>query len=150
MTLEWAKIKKISIFIGLTLFLVSGMGVSQDQEGLQPLLTVRQIMNAVVTPTTATIWGAYELETDMEWQEVKDAALALIDAGNLLKMGGSGAEEQLISQEDDWKTFNSEMIAAAEKAIAAVEARDEDTLFAIGNDLLYPPCESCHQQYQDQ
>ena len=58
MTLEWAKIKKISIFIGLTLFLVSGMGVSQDQEGLQPLLTVRQIMNAVVTPNNRYYLGS--------------------------------------------------------------------------------------------
>ena len=142
-------IKKINIFIGLTLFLVSGMCVSQDQSGFQPLLTVRQIMNAIITPTTDTIWGAYELETDMEWQEVRYAALTLIGAGNLLKMGGSGAQEQLISQEEDWKTFNSEMITAAEKVIAAVDAKDEDTLFAAGNDLLYPPCESCHQQYQN-
>tara|TARA_B100001250_G_C19759472_1_gene771744 strand:+ start:1237 stop:1647 length:411 start_codon:yes stop_codon:yes gene_type:complete len=136
--------------MGLTVFLASGIGFSQDQSPLQPLLTVRQIMNAIVTPTTATIWGGYELETDAEWQEIKNAALAVIGAGNLLKIGGSGLEEQLISQEKDWQTFNSEMIAAAEKVIEAVDAKDEDELFMVGNDLLYPPCESCHQQYQNQ
>ncbi len=143
-------VKKTNIFMGLTVFLASGIGFSQDQSPLQPLLTVRQIMNAIVTPTTATIWGGYELETDAEWQEIKNAALAVIGAGNLLKIGGSGLEEQLISQEKDWQTFNSEMIAAAEKVIEAVDAKDEDELFMVGNDLLYPPCESCHQQYQNQ
>ena len=143
-------VKKTNIFMGLTVFLASGIAFSQDQSPLQPLLTVRQIMNAIVAPTTATIWGGYELETDAEWQEIKNAALAVIGAGNLLKIGGSGLEEQLISQEKDWQTFNSEMIAAAEKVIEAVDAKDEDELFMVGNDLLYPPCESCHQQYQNQ
>jgi len=143
-------VKKTNIFMGLTVFLASGIAFSQGQSPLQPLLTVRQIMNAIVAPTTATIWGAYELETDAEWQEIKNAALAVIGAGNLLKIGGSGLEEQLISQEKDWQTFNSEMIAAAEKVIEAVDAKDEDELFMVGNDLLYPPCESCHQQYQNQ
>ena len=136
--------------MGLTVFLASGIAFSQGQSPLQPLLTVRQIMNAIVAPTTATIWGGYELETDAEWQEIKNAALAVIGAGNLLKIGGSGLEEQLISQEKDWQTFNSEMIAAAQKVIEAVDAKDEDELFMVGNDLLYPPCESCHQQYQNQ
>ncbi len=143
-------VKKTNIFMGLTVFLASGIAFSQGQSPLQPLLTVRQIMNAIVAPTTATIWGGYELETDAEWQEIKNAALAVIGAGNLLKIGGSGLEEQLISQEKDWQTFNSEMIAAAEKVIEAVDAKDEDELFMVGNDLLYPPCESCHQQYQNQ
>ena len=143
-------VKKTNIFMGLTVFLASGIAFSQGQSPLQPLLTVRQIMNAIVAPTTATIWGGYELETDAEWQEIKNAALAVIGAGNLLKIGGSGLEEQLISQEKDWQTFNSEMIAAAQKVIEAVDAKDEDELFMVGNDLLYPPCESCHQQYQNQ
>ena len=143
-------VKKTNIFMGLTVFLASGIAFSQGQSPLQPLLTVRQIMNAIVAPTTATIWGGYELETDAEWQEIKNAALAVIGAGNLLKIGGSGLEEQLISQEKDWQTFNSEMIAAAEKVIETVDAKNEDELFMIGNDLLYPPCESCHQQYQNQ
>ena len=143
-------VKKTNIFMGLIVFLASGIAFSQDQSPLQPLLTVRQMMNAIVAPTTATIWGAYELETDAEWQEIKNAALAVIGAGNLLKIGGSGLEEQLISQEKDWQAFNSEMIVAAEKVIEAVDAKDEDELFMVGNDLLYPPCESCHQQYQNQ
>ena len=138
------------IFIALTLFLVSGASMTQNTTGSQLPSTVRQIMNSIVTPTTGIIWGAYELEAESEWMDVKNAALSLIDAGALLNAEGLQGEERLIAQEDAWKEFNAQMISAAEKVIEAVEARDEERLFSVGNDLLYPPCESCHQEYQNQ
>lgn len=143
-------IKNIRIFIALTLFLVSGTTASQSSKDSQLPSTVRQIMNSIVTPTTAIIWGAYELEAESEWMDVKNAALSLIDAGALLNADGLQGEERLIAQEDAWKEFNAQMISAAEKVIEAVEAKDEERLFSVGNDLLYPPCESCHQEYQNQ
>ena len=142
--------KNIRIFIALTLFLVSGTTASQSSKDSQLPSTVRQIMNSIVTPTTAIIWGAYELEAESEWMDVKNAALSLIDAGALLNAEGLQGEERLIAQEDAWKEFNAQMISAAEKVIEAAEARDEERLFSVGNDLLYPPCESCHQEYQNQ
>ena len=143
-------IKNIRIFIALTLFLVSGTTAPQISKNSQLPSTVRQIMNSIVTPTTAIIWGAYELEAESEWMDVKNAALSLIDAGALLNADGLQGEERLIAQEDAWKEFNAQMISAAEKVIEAVEAKDEERLFSVGNDLLYPPCESCHQEYQNQ
>jgi len=113
-----------------------------------PLLTVKQIMNAIITPMTATIWGAYELKTDAEWQEVENAALTVIAAGNLLSIGGADAGESSTAMEADWQNYNQQMIAAARDVIKAVNAKDEEALSAAGNDALYPPCESCHQQYQ--
>ena len=143
-------IKNIRIFIALILFLVPGTTFSQSSKDSQLPSTVRQIMNSIVTPTTAIIWGAYELGAESEWMDVKNAALSLIGAGNLLNGAGLEGEERLIAQEDAWKELNTQMITAAEKVIEAVEAKDEERLFSVGNDLLYPPCESCHQQYQNQ
>ena len=34
------------------------------------------------------------------------------------------------------------------KVLVAVDKRDENALSQVGNDALYPPCESCHQAYQ--
>jgi len=34
--------------------------------------------------------------------------------------------------------------------LAAVAVRDEEALSDAGNNALYPPCEGCHQQYQNQ
>jgi cytochrome c556 len=50
--------------------------------------------------------------------------------------------------ETDWKTYNQQMIEAARLVILATDNKDEEALSAAGNDALYPPCESCHQQYQ--
>ena len=132
----------------LVLLLFSGLTFSQNENSVEPFLTVKEIMNAMITPTTATIWGAYELESESEWQEVKNAAISVIGAGNLLSIGGSAQGEGLLAQEVEWQEFNRQMIEAAREVIAAVDRRDEEALFTIGNDKLYPPCESCPQRYQ--
>lgn len=120
-------------------------GAVQAQE---PLLTVKQIMNGIITPMTSTIWGAYQLQSDAEWQAVENAAITVIAAGNLLAAGGAGPQEAALAKQADWQTYNDQMIAAARAVITAVNDRDEEALSAAGNDSLYPPCESCHQQYQ--
>lgn len=132
----------------LVLVFFSGLTFSQSENSVAPILSVKEIMNSMITPTTATIWGAYELESDSEWQDVKNAAISLIEAGNLLFFGGSAQGEALLARETEWQEFNQQMIKAAQEIIAAVDRRDEDALFTIGNDKLYPPCESCHQRYQ--
>ena len=142
--------KKINIFIGLA-FIITLVPMSPfAQESSQPLLTVKEIMNGIITPTTTTIWGAYQLQSEAEWLEVQNAALAVIGAGNLLALGGAAAGEEATAQESDWIEFNNKMIAAAREVIAAVEVRDEEALSEAGNNSLYPPCESCHQLYQNQ
>ncbi|MBT6990829.1 MAG: hypothetical protein HN957_02505, partial [Gammaproteobacteria bacterium] len=90
--------KNTSIFIGILIFGLSSLGVSQDQDSSSPLLSVKEIMNGIITPTTTTIWGAYQLETDTEWLEVQNAALAVIGAGNLLAHGGAGEGEISVAQ----------------------------------------------------
>ena len=142
--------KKINIFISLA-FIITLVPMSPfAQESSQPLLTVKEIMNGIITPTTTTIWGAYQLQSEAEWLEVQNAALAVIGAGNLLALGGAAAGEEATAQESDWIEFNNKMIAAAREVLAAVEVRDEEALSEAGNNSLYPPCESCHQRYQTQ
>ena len=140
--------KKFTI-VAVSLFSLLCLSVSLAQSDEQPpLLTVKEIMNGLITPTTTTIWGAYQLETDVQWQEVRNAALSVIAAGNLLQLGGAGEGEVATAAETDWKTYNQQMIEAARLVILATDNKDEEALSAAGNDALYPPCESCHQQYQ--
>lgn len=120
--------------------LVSSAG-SQAQD---PGLTVREIMQSIITPMTNTLWGAYQVETDAQWQELANAANTLVGAGTLLMATGPDAGNA------DWQEYNGQMIAAARAALAAIGKRDEEALSTAGNDLLYPPCESCHQRYMGQ
>jgi cytochrome c556 len=123
--------------------------VSQAAE-LEPELRVKQLMNGIITPATNTIWGAYQLETDAQWQEVENAAYAVIGAANLLALGGSAEGEAEAAATEQWQEFNAQMLAASRQVLTAVAARDEEALSDVGNNALYPPCESCHQQFQSQ
>ena len=138
------KTRVIAVLTLSGLFLLTSAQTAEQM----PLLTVKQVMNALLTPMTTTIWGAYELQSEAEWLAVENAALGVIAAGNLLAAGGAGDNETVTAQEADWQTYNQQMIAAARAVLVAVAAKDEDALSAAGNDALYPPCESCHQQYQ--
>ena len=48
--------------------------------------------------------------------------------------------------EPNWITFNQVMIDAGVDALAAIRARDHDTLL-IAADVMYPPCEGCHMEF---
>ncbi|MBL6747204.1 MAG: hypothetical protein ISP88_14980 [Pseudomonadales bacterium] len=123
--------------------------VSQAAE-LEPELQVKQLMKGIITPATNTIWGAYQLETDAQWQEVENAAYAVIGAANLLAIGGSAEGEADAAATEQWQEFNAQMLAASRQVLAAVAVRDEEALSDAGNNALYPPCEGCHQQFQNQ
>lgn len=124
--------------------------LQSNAQDLQPSdkLTIKQMMNAMLTPMTNIIWGAQALDTEAQRQEVENAALTIIGAANLIAQGGADGDQNNWSQESDWQQFNNDMIAAAKATIDAVAAQDMDALFAAGNDQLYPPCENCHQKYQ--
>lgn len=143
-------LKKIALIgaVAGTLVLAALNANSQSTPITKPLLTVKQIMNGILTPTTNTIWGAFELETAAEWAEVENAALSVIAAVDLLRDGGSAAGELALAANGDWQEFNNDMLAAARQVLVAVANKDEEALSSAGNDLLYPPCESCHQRYQ--
>ena len=142
------KSKILSVFIGLLVLCWTLPARSQLGDTLQPPLSVKQIMNALITPGSATIWGAYQLETEAEWLEIENAALTVIAAGSLLAGWAAGSEDQAWAAEADWQSYNSQMMAAARLVITAVGQKDEAALSSAGNDALYPPCESCHQKYQ--
>lgn len=133
-------------FAGSFAILVSVSAGLADE--LTPELSVKEIMNSIVTPATNTIWGAYQLETESQWQEVGHAATAVIAAANLLMLGGTGEGETEIAGEAEWQLYNQQLLAAARQVLVVVNKRDENALSQVGNDALYPPCESCHQAYQ--
>ncbi len=133
-------------FAGLIAILMSVSASVADE--LKPELSVKEIMNSIVTPATNTIWGAYQLETESQWQEVGRAATAVVGAANLLMLGGAGEGEAEIASEAEWQHFNQQLLAAARQVLVAVDKRDESALSKVGNYALYPPCESCHQTYQ--
>ncbi len=112
-----------------------------------PGLNMREIMLSVIAPTTNRIWAASDVQTDIEWQELEQAAVTVIAAGTLISQGGPDGAYLEQSQNADWQEFTQAMMSASRSAIRAIQNRDEEALFAAGNDELYPPCENCHAVY---
>jgi len=106
-------------------------------------LTIREIMESVITPASDTLWAAENPQSDEEWRALEHAAIATIAAATLVAQGGAGPEDDAWASKAEWRAFNDVMLLAARDALAAIRARDLDALFAA-NDALYPPCEGCH------
>jgi cytochrome c556 len=126
--------------------------ISAQQRGASagvftPLVTIKELMEKTITPATNTLWNAYEPPTEEEqWVALEEAAVTLLAASNVNALGGTGPMDDEWVQEPSWKAFNQVMINAGLDALAAIRARDHDALLQAG-DVLYPPCEGCHQLF---
>ena len=112
-----------------------------------PNISIKELMEKTITPATNTIWNAYEPpSTDAQWEALEEAAITLLAAAKLNELGGTGASDNDWVLEPTWKAFNAVMSQAGSDALDAIRTRDHEALLAA-SDVLYPPCEGCHQQF---
>ena len=112
------------------------------QPAFKPVGTVMQIMEAVVIPSSNAVWNvsAEAPKNDEEWASVRNSALALAEAGNLLMIGDRAKDQ------DAWMKASQTLVDAGTTAFHAAEAKDVDAITAAG-DAIYNACEGCHMQY---
>ena len=79
-------------------------------------------------------------KTDEEWAEVQNAAVVIMESGNLLMIGDRARDQEM------WMQLSRQMIEAGEKALEAAESRDPDAVFAVG-ETVYFACDRCHGLY---
>ncbi|HEX6993412.1 MAG TPA: hypothetical protein VF339_04620 [Gammaproteobacteria bacterium] len=112
-----------------------------------PLVSIKELMEKTITPATNTLWNAIDPPTeDAQWVALEEAAVTLLVASSVVAQGGTGPMDNEWAREPGWQAYNQVMIDAGRKALEAVRNRDHDALLEAG-DVLYPPCEGCHQQY---
>ena len=128
----------------LIVFLIATTLAACDS-GTPKVKSVNDRMMEIVTPASNTIWAA-DPQTDDDWQALDAAASEVISAFQSIKEGGSGESDADWASQVDWDEWSDEVIAAANVARLAVAQRDVDMVFEAG-DLLYPPCENCHNKY---
>src|SRR5262245_14180444 len=104
-------------------------------------------------------------KTDVEWLKVRHGAIALAEAANLLKMPGRRVARpgeksetpgvELEPEEMDvliakdraaWNERATHLHDAAMNVIAAVDAKDANKVFELG-EKIEEACENCHKQY---
>ena len=109
-------------------------------------LTVKEVMEKTITPATNTLWNVPEAPTDEQWLALEEAAVTLLVAANVIAEGGAGPMDALWARDPAWQAYDRAMIEAGNAALTAVRGRNATALASAG-DLLYPPCEGCHKQF---
>jgi hypothetical protein len=114
---------------------------------LVPLVSILEVMERTITPATNQLWSAYKApSTPAEWRLMEEAAITLLAASSLTGAGGTGPMDAEWVRQPAWAAFNQAMIAAGKAALTASRDQDAEALLAAG-DLLLPPCEGCHLQF---
>ncbi len=142
-----------------------------------PTATIKEIMLSIVDPSADVVWlsvttvqsSAGTVDTapknDEEWQKVRQGAVALTEAANLLMMPGRhvahpgeksetpGVElepsemEGLINKDPAaWQMHARNLHDAGVSVLQAIDAKDSQKVFEIGEQIEVA-CESCHRQY---
>jgi hypothetical protein len=120
--------------------------VSSDEPAPVIPDSVNDVMISIIAPATNTLWGIDDPQTDDDWQVFIAAADAVIATAREIKSGGAGPSDQQWAESPDWQAFADRLIAAGSDAREAAENKDVDAMYAAG-DILYPPCEECHNQF---
>jgi hypothetical protein len=131
---------------------LAGCGPAAQAPPFQPLADVHLLMNAVVDPQADIIWdsvrwivteqGTEEIRprTEEEWLAVRNSAVTLAEAGNLLMMPPRARPDE------DWMKAARALIDTSATAVTAAEAKDADRLFEVGGHI-YNACTNCHQKF---
>jgi hypothetical protein len=140
-----------AMVLAMTLSGCAGPGAAPPID-LSPVADVRGLMVGLTEPAADVIWQSVGTiitregrtdrapRTDAEWDEVRLAAMVLVESANLLLV--EGRVDDLV----DWPDFTADLIATGVETIRAVEARDADAVLTAGG-RIYDACAACHQAY---
>ena len=144
---------------------------------LQPIATIKDIMDGTVDPSADVIWQSVETvvsaagtedkqpRTDEEWKNVRNNANRVIEATNLIMMEGRKVakpgeksanpgvelqpEEIEAAINGDKATFFSRAIALRVASVKALEAIDKRDAQGLidAGEQMDTACENCHLKY---
>jgi plastocyanin len=149
----------------------------QPQSQFRPTATVKDIMTSVVDPEADVLWNSVativsltgteerEPKTDEEWAAVRQSAVQLVEATNLLRIPGrlvarpgeksenprielqpETIQKMIAEDPATWSKLVDRLHDAAVPALKAIESRNAKGLFDAGEHIEHA-CEACHQQY---
>jgi cytochrome c553 len=123
---------------------VASASAQRSTSGVRPIATVRQLHEIMITPASDAVFRATGDTSPSEkgWVEVRNQALVLTEAGNLLMLGSRARDYT------GWMKMSRALVDAAATAASAAERKDADAL-AGASDVIAAACEACHRPYRD-
>ena len=98
------------------------------------------VWESVATIDTAEGTEERQPHTDAEWANIRDAAVNITEAGNLLMMVPRAQDG------DEWMKSSAALIEQGERMITAIDRRNPKDVFDVGADM-YEACVHCHTRY---
>ena len=178
-----------AVFLGVLFSVSACQGQNQSQTAAkdaapaaaqpqyQATSTIKDIMLSIVDPNADVVWlsvttgqsskGTVDTapKNDEEWKKVRQGAIALTEAANLLMMPGrhvaapgeksetpgvelepSEMEELINKDRASWVMRATKLHEAGLAAVQAVDAKDPQKVFEVG-EQIEQACENCHRQY---
>ena len=123
-----------------------------EESPFKPMADVKTLMTAMIDPAADVLWASVGMivdedgvnewypKTDEEWATVQDAAVVVMESGNLLMIGDRARDQ------DTWIRRAQALVDAGTLALEAAASKDADAVFAVGEDV-YVACDSCHRLY---
>src|ERR1700694_5416375 len=124
------------------ILLFLAVAATAQAPSFQPVGSMSQLMIYVLYPTSDALFYIERNppKTDAEWNAVRNQALTLAEAGNLLMMPSR-------VREGDWNKDAKMLVDVSTKAFKAAMAKDMDGIVAL-NQELNDACVVCHVQYR--
>ena len=138
--------------VPVSVVLCFGCSTGEPEPPFRPMADVQQLMVSIVDPAADILWDSVGTviseegidewfpRTDEEWAVVQNAAVVIMESGNLL-MIGDRARDNLA-----WMRMAEDLVDAGALALEAAESKDPDAVFAVGSDV-YAACDRCHNLY---
>jgi len=116
---------------------------STEPTPLKSIGTMSEVMINIIFPTSNEIFyvGRNETKSAKDWEDLRNNALMLAEAGNLLMA------ENRAKDKDRWMKDATLLRDVGTKAFTAAKAKDLEGLKAL-NYELYEACQSCHEHYR--
>lgn len=153
-TRHWMLTLSALMFVASIWFVLAQGTGTQAGAGpaIEPIATVKQIMNGIVAPASTTVYQSVSIivdhegehenypRSDEEWDVVAASAAAVAEAGGLLMADGRARDSER------WIEISQAMIDASLISMRAAQDQDKEALLASG-EALNASCDNCHQAY---
>jgi hypothetical protein len=142
------------ILVSFIVSVCAGCSSAPEPPPFRAVADNKLLMQAVIDPMADVVWdsvktivtikGTEEIrpKTDAEWTNVRNAAVALTESGNLLMLVPRAKDG------GEWMKASQQLITTGEAAVRAADSKNADRLFTVGGDI-YEACSNCHRQYID-
>jgi hypothetical protein len=179
--LKGGDVRSIGLFTLLAVLILSGCNAQPAKPAAstpdyKPTFPIEEVMGHIIMPSADKLWGSVATtvsakgiediapKTDEDWETVRNYAVTIVEATNLLLIPGRRVaapgkteadkselppeqiEQKIKADPAMWASHVAKLHDVAMESIAAIDKKNSDALLEAG-DHLDKACEDCHLVY---